>query len=40
VLSSTKAESWRNKIGAQLAAIKRMPRLVRSFFRTVAYVTD
>jgi hypothetical protein len=30
------------KIEAQLAAIKRMPQLVRSFFQapTVAYITD
>ena len=35
-------ETLRDKIEAQLAAIKSMPRLVRSFFQapTVAYITD
>ena len=35
-------EKLREKIEAQLAAMKRMPRLVRSFFRapSVAYITD
>ena len=35
-------EKLRDKIAAQLAAIKRMPQLVRSFFQapTVAYITD
>jgi hypothetical protein len=35
-------ERLRDKIAAQLAAIKRMPQLVRSFFQapTVAYITD
>ena len=37
-----KGERLRDKIDAQLAAIKAAPRLVRSFFRapSVAYVTD
>jgi len=37
-----KGEKLRDKIDAQLAAIKRAPRLVRSFFMTpsVAYITD
>src|ERR1700739_168240 len=37
-----RGETLRAKIEAQLAAIKRMPQLVRSFFRapTVAYITD
>jgi transposase len=37
-----RGEKLRDKIEAQLAAIKRMPRLVRSFFQapTVAYITD
>jgi hypothetical protein len=37
-----RGEKLRGKIEAQLAKIKRMPRLVRSFFPapTVAYVTD
>jgi transposase len=37
-----RGEKLRDKIEAQLAAIKRMPQLVRSFFRapTVAYITD
>jgi hypothetical protein len=35
-------EKLRDKIEAQLAAIKRTPQLVRSFFQapTVAYITD
>jgi transposase len=37
-----RGEQLRDKIEAQLAAIKRMPQLVRSFFHapTVAYITD
>jgi transposase len=37
-----KGERLRNKIDAQLAAIKAAPKLIRSFFRapSVAYVTD
>ena len=37
-----KGEKLQEKIEAQLAAIKRMPRLVRSFFKapSVAYITD
>ena len=37
-----KGERLRDKIDAQLAAIKATPKLVRSFFRapSVAYVTD
>jgi transposase len=37
-----KGEKLREKIEEQLAAMKRMPRLVRSFFRapSVAYITD
>jgi transposase len=37
-----RGEKLREKIEAQLGAIKRMPRLVRSFFQTpsVAYITD
>jgi transposase len=37
-----KGERLRDKINAQLAAIKAAPRLVRSFFRapSVAYITD
>ena len=37
-----RGEKLRDKIEAQLAAIKRMPQLVRSFFHapTVAYITD
>ena len=37
-----KGERLRDKIEAQLAKIKAMPRLVRSFFQapTVAYITD
>jgi len=37
-----KGEKLRDKIEAQLAALKRAPRLVRSFFRapSVAYITD
>ena len=37
-----KGEKLSEKIGAQLAAIKKMPRLVRAFFKTpsVAYITD
>jgi len=37
-----RGEKLRDKIEAQLAAIKRMPGLVRSFFHapTVAYITD
>jgi len=37
-----RGENLRDKIEAQLAAIKSMPRLVRSFFQapTVAYITD
>ncbi len=35
-------EKLQEKIEAQLAAIKRIPRLVRSFFKapSVAYITD
>ena len=35
-------ETLRDKIERQLAAIKRMPQLVRSFFQapTVAYISD
>ncbi len=37
-----KGESLREKIEAQLAAIKSVPRLVRSFFQapSVAYIAD
>jgi transposase len=37
-----KGENLQDKITAQLAAIKRIPRLVRSFFEapSVAYITD
>ena len=37
-----RGERLRDKITAQLAAIKRMPQLVRSFFQApdVAYITD
>jgi transposase len=37
-----RGEKLRDKIAAQLAAIKRTPQLVRSFFHapTVAYITD
>ena len=37
-----RGETLRAKIEAQLAAIKRMPQLVRSFLQapTVAYITD
>jgi hypothetical protein len=37
-----KGEHLREKIEAQLAALKRAPRLVRSFFKapTVTYITD
>jgi len=37
-----KGETLKNKIDNQLAAIKRLPELVRSFFRapTVAYIND
>ena len=37
-----RGEKLRDKIEAQLAAIKRMPQLVRSFFHapTVTYITD
>ena len=37
-----KGEKLRDKIDAQLARIKRTPKLVRSFFRapSVAYITD
>src|SRR3974390_667087 len=37
-----RGEKLRDKIEAQLAAVKRMPQLVRSFFQapTVAYITD
>ena len=37
-----RGEALRDKIEAQLAAIKRMPQLVRSFFQVpgVAYITD
>jgi hypothetical protein len=35
-------EKLQAKIEAQLGAIKRMPRLIRSFFKapSVAYITD
>ncbi len=37
-----KGETLGDKIGVQLAALKKAPRLIRSFFRTpsVAYITD
>ena len=37
-----KGETLQDRIAAQLAAIKRLPRLVRSFFQApdVAYITD
>ena len=37
-----RGETLRDKIEAQLAAIKRMPQLARSFFQTptVANITD
>ena len=37
-----KGERLREKIEAQLATIKTLPRLVRSFFQapSVAYITD
>jgi hypothetical protein len=37
-----RGEKLRDKIEAQLRAIKRTPKLVRSFFKapSVAYVTD
>ena len=37
-----RGEKLRDKIEAQLAAVKRSPQLVRSFFHapTVAYITD
>jgi hypothetical protein len=37
-----RGEKLQDKIEAQLAAIKRMPQFVRSFFQapTVAYITD
>ena len=37
-----KGERLQDKIDAQLTAIKRLPRLVRSFFEapSVAYITD
>jgi hypothetical protein len=37
-----KGEQLRDKIEAQLAAIRKMPQLVRSFFKAldVAYITD
>jgi len=37
-----RGERLSDKIAAQLAAIKRMPQLVRSFFQapTLAYITD
>jgi hypothetical protein len=37
-----RGEKLRTKVEAQLAAIKRMPQLVRSFFQapTVSYITD
>jgi hypothetical protein len=37
-----RGETLRDKVAAQLAAIKRTPQLVRSFFQapTVAYITD
>jgi hypothetical protein len=36
-----RGETLRDKIEAQLARIKRMPQLIRSFFQapTVAYIT-
>lgn len=37
-----KGEKLRDKVNGQLATIKKMPRLVRSFFMapSVAYITD
>jgi hypothetical protein len=37
-----RGEKLQEKIEAQLGAIKRMPQLLRSFFKalTVAYITD
>jgi len=37
-----RGEKLQEKIEAQLAAIKRMPQLLRSFFKapSVAYITD
>jgi transposase len=37
-----RGEKLREKIEAQLGAIKRMPRLIRSFFKapSVSYITD
>ena len=37
-----KGEKLKDKVEEQLAAIKNMPKLLRSFFRTpnVAYITD
>jgi hypothetical protein len=37
-----KGERLRDKIEAQLAKLKTLPRLIRSFFRapSVAYITD
>ena len=37
-----KGEQLREKVEAQLAALKRAPRLVRSFFKapSVTYITD
>jgi transposase len=37
-----RGETLRDKVAAQLAAIKRTPQLIRSFFQapTVAYITD
>ena len=37
-----RGEKLQEKIEAQLSAIKRMPQLVRSFFKapSVAYITD
>jgi transposase len=37
-----RGEKLQKKIDAQLSAIKRMPRLIRSFFKvpSVAYITD
>jgi hypothetical protein len=37
-----KGEQLQEKIEAQLAALKKTPRLIRSFFKapSVAYVTD
>jgi hypothetical protein len=37
-----KGEKLQEKIEAQLAAIRKMPSLVRAFFKTpsVAYITD